>query len=65
MADDRQSARRGPEGPADTADSGAAGQNRDAFAASDENELLDEDAKNLLEDRRRPLKDLDPEQVGK
>lgn len=73
MADVRQSAQREPAdrtdpdtGPGtDTADAGVPGSNRDDFSASDENELLDEDDKKILKGRRPPLKDLDPEQVGK
>lgn len=73
MADDRRPAQRGP---ADTTDThhgaagtgtgpGTAGRHRDEFTASDENDLLDQDGKEILKGRRPPLRDLDPEQLGK
>ncbi|MFD3717587.1 hypothetical protein [Streptomyces sp. NPDC058674] len=66
MAQYRRSARHEPVDP-DTAerDRATADRDRDAFAAGDANELLDEDGKAVLEGRGAPLKDLHPEQVGK
>ncbi|MFD3809121.1 hypothetical protein ACFWTC_37540 [Streptomyces sp. NPDC058619] len=71
MADDRRPAQRGPADTTDTdTDSvgpgpGTAGQHRDEFTASDENDLLDQDGKEILMGRRPPLKELGPEQLGK
>ncbi|MFD3940528.1 hypothetical protein ACFWSF_39190 [Streptomyces sp. NPDC058611] len=69
MADDRRPAQRGPADTTDTdtdsASPGTAGQHRDEFTASDENDLLDQDGKEILMGRRPPLKELGPEQLGK
>ncbi len=71
MADDRRPAQRGPADTTDAdtdstaTDADTAGEHGDEFTASDENDLLDQDDKEILKGRRPPLKDLDPEQLGK
>lgn len=69
MADNRRPAQRGPADSTDAdstgTDTDTTGQHRDEFTESDENDLLDEDDKEILKGRRPSLKDLDPEQLGK